>query len=249
MSYKSQGNDLKMTQERTASRPTLVLVPGLLCDPYLFSPQVAALSDAAEVMVADVSQDDSLAGMADRILATAPETFALAGLSMGGYVAQEVMRRAPHRVSRLALLDTNARADREEQITARKAQMALAADGRLAEVVDQLMPFMVHADRLKDDAFVAPIRDMMLRVGPEAFVRQQTAIMTRGDGREDLRGVSVPTLCLVGRQDAITPPKVHQEMAERLQDGVVVEIEDCGHLATLEQPQAVTACLRYWLLR
>lgn len=229
------------------SKTPLVLIPGLLCDYALYAPQIAALGDLADIMVADVAQDDSLGGMVDRLLAQAPERFAVAGLSMGGYVAQELMRRAPQRVSRLALIDTNARADRDEQITTRKAQMAMAAEGRLAEVVESLMPFMVHEDRLRDPAFIAPIRDMMLRVGPEAFIRQQTAIMGRPDGRGDLAAITVPTLCLVGRDDAITPPKVHQEMVDRLPTGTLVVIEDCGHLATLEQPHAVTACLRYWL--
>lgn len=232
----------------TAKTP-LILVPGLLCDAALYAPQTAALSDIADITVADVAQDDSLGGMADRLLAAAPDTFALAGLSMGGYVAQEVMRRAPHRVTRLALIDTNARADREEQITTRKSQMELAAQGRLAEVAETLLPFLIHPDRLADQAFTAPIRAMMLRVGPEAFIRQQTAIMGRPDGREDLRAVAVPTLCLVGRDDAITPPKVHQEMVDRLPDGTLVVIDDSGHLPTLEQPQAVSACLRYWLQR
>lgn len=231
------------------ARTPLVLVPGLLCDGALFAPQVAALADVADITVADVAQDDTLAGMADRLLAAAPDTFALAGLSMGGYVVQEVMRRAPHRVSRIALIDTNARADREEQITARREQMALAAQGRLAEVAERLLPFLIHPARLADAAFTGPIREMMLRVGPEAFIRQQTAIMGRPDGREDLRAITVPALCLVGQDDAITPPKVHQEMVDRLAAGELVVIEGSGHLPTLEQPQAVSACLRTWLQR
>lgn len=229
------------------SQTALVLVPGLLTDEALYAHQVSHLSDLARIMVADVASDDSLGGMADRLLAAAPERFALAGLSMGGYVVQEVMRRAPERVERLALLDTNARADRSEQIDMRKAQMALATEGRLAEVVDQLLPVLVHEDRLADETFVAQVKAMMMRVGPEAFVRQQTAIMGRGDGRGDLGRITCPTLCLVGREDAITPPKVHQEMVDGLPNGTLVVIEDCGHLATLERPQAVTAVMRYWL--
>lgn len=229
------------------SKTALVLVPGLLTDEALFAHQVSHLSDLAHIMVADVANDDSLGGMADRLLAAAPERFALAGLSMGGYVAQEVMRRAPERVERLALLDTNARADRPEQIDGRKAQMALAGEGKLSDVADQLLPMLVHEDRLSDKTFVARVKEMMMRVGPDAFIRQQTAIMSRGDGRGDLGRIACPTLCLVGREDAITPPKVHQEMVDALPNGTLVVVEDCGHLATLERPQAVTAVLRYWL--
>lgn len=228
-------------------KQTLVLVPGLLCDHELYRHQIATLSDTARLMVADTFQDDSLGGMADRLLAEAPERFALAGLSMGGYVAQEVMRRAPERVTRLALIDTNARADRDEQIQARNAQMDLARAGRLGEVVDQLAPMLIHEDRVRDTAFLEQVKAMMLRVGPESFVRQQTAIMGRPDGRDDLAAIDVPTLCLCGREDALTPPKVHEEMVARLPRGALVVIEDCGHLATMERPRAVTAVLRYWL--
>ncbi len=228
-------------------KQTLVLVPGLLCDHELYRHQIATLGDVADILVADTFQDDSLAGMADRLLASAPPRFALAGLSMGGYVAQEVMRRAPERVSRLALLDTNARADRQELIDARMAQMEMARAGRLSEVVDELAPMLIHEDRAADAAFLGQVKAMMNRVGPDAFVRQQTAIMTRADGREDLRSVTVPTLCLCGREDALTPPKVHVEMVDRLPNGSLVVIEDCGHLATMERPRAVTALLRYWL--
>lgn len=225
----------------------LVLVPGLVCDHELFRHQIATLTDRAQVMVADTMQDDSIAGMADRLLAVAPERFALAGLSMGGYVAQEVMRQAPDRVSRLALLDTNARADRPEQVEAREAQMELARTGRYAEVPEMLAPMLVHEDRVPDAAFMDQVKAMMQRVGPDVFIQQQTAIMTRPDGRDDLARITVPTLCLCGMEDQLTPPKVHQEMVDRLPRGTLVTIEDCGHLATMERPRAVTAVLRYWL--
>lgn len=225
----------------------LVLVPGLLTDHELYRHQISTLTDVAQVMVADTAQDDTIGGMADRLLAEAPERFALAGLSMGGYVAQEVMRKAPERVTRLALLDTNARADRAEQIEVRQQQIEMARSGRFAELPDLLAPMLVHEDRLADAAFMEQARAMMLRVGPEVFIQQQTAIMNRADGRDDLAKITVPTLCLCGLEDQLTPPKVHQEMVDRLPRGVLVTIEDCGHLATMERPRAVTAVLRYWL--
>lgn len=228
-------------------KQTLVLIPGLLCDHALYAHQISHLSDVARIMVADTLSDDSVEGMATRLLDSLEGPFALAGLSMGGYVAQQVMRQAPDRVTRLALLDTNARADRDDQIAGRKAQMALAQAGRFDEVVGGLAPMLVHEDRTADAGFMARVVDMMTRVGPEVFVRQQTAIMSRPDGREDLTRISVPTLCLCGREDALTPPKVHIEMTDRLCDGYMVAVENCGHMATMEQPEAVTAVLRYWL--
>jgi len=227
---------------------TLVLVPGLLNDRGLWEAQIAALGDAVgRIVVADVASDDSLGGMADRLLGSVEGDFALAGLSMGGYVVQEVMRRAPERVTRLALLDTNARADTDEQVERRRAQMARAEGGDFESIPGELLPMLVHPDRLEDAAFVEHARAMAFRVGPEAFVRQQTAILNRRDGRDDLARITVPTLCLCGRDDGLTPPKVHAEMVERLPRGHMVVIERCGHLATLEQPVAVSAVMRYWL--
>lgn len=228
-------------------RQPLVLVPGLLTDHALWARQTARLSDVADIMVADVGQDDSLGAMADRLLAEAPGRFALAGLSMGGYVAQEVMRRAPERVSRLALLDTNARADLPEQKAMRQELIDKAASGRFAEVPPAVLPNLVHEDRVNDAGFMGILTDMALRVGAETFIRQQQAIMARPDGRDDLARITVPTLVLCGREDKLTPPKVHQEMAERLPAGKLVVLDDCGHMAPMEQPVAVNAVFRYWL--
>lgn len=229
------------------AKQALVLVPGLLTDHGLWAPQTAKLTDLADIMVADVAQDDTLGGMAERLLAAAPERFALAGLSMGGYVAQEVMRRAPERVTRLALIATNARADRPQQKEERQALIDKALGGRFEDVPKTLNPALVHEDRIVDQQLMQTLMDMALRVGPETFVRQQRAIMARPDGRDDLARITVPTVCLCGREDPLTPPKVHQEMVDRLPNGVLVVLDDCGHFVSLEQPVAVNAVLRYWL--
>ncbi|KJS37124.1 MAG: alpha/beta hydrolase [Rhodospirillaceae bacterium BRH_c57] len=228
-------------------RQPLVLVPGLLTDHALWAPQTARLTDIADIMVADVSQDDTMGAMADRLLAAAPERFALAGLSMGGYVVQEVMRRAPHRVTRLALLDTNARADLPEQKKMRQDMIDLAQNGRFDEVPGAILPNLVHEDRIRDDRLMGILTAMALRVGAEAFCAQQRAIMERPDGRDDLARITVPTLVLCGREDKLTPPKVHAEMADRLSNGALVVLDDCGHMSPLEQPAAVNAVFRYWL--
>lgn len=229
------------------TKPTLILVPGLLNDSDLWAHQLATLGDAAAMMVADTTADDSISGMARRLLAAAPQRFALAGLSMGGYVVQEVMRQAPERVERLALIDTAARADLPEQKERRLALIELTRGGGFAQVTPALLPNLVHPDRVADPAIGGRVIAMAGRVGADAFIRQQRAIMNRPDGRDDLRRITCPTLVLVGRQDAITPPKVAEEMAANLPNGRLVVVEDCGHLAPIEQPHAVSAVLRYWL--
>lgn len=230
------------------SRPQhLVLIPGLLCDEALWRHQIDYLRDSVTVTVADVTRDDSVAAMAERLLAAAPKSFALAGLSLGGYVAQEVMRQAPERIERLALMATNARADNEEQTKTRAGLIKLAEIGKFKGVTPRLLPNLIHPDRLNDPTVADVVMDMAERVGQEAFVRQQRAIMARKDGRSDLEAIRVPTLVFAGRQDMLCPPKVQEEMAARLPNGKLVFVEDCGHLPPLERPRTTTAVLRYWL--
>ncbi|MGE3333232.1 MAG: alpha/beta fold hydrolase [Rhodospirillaceae bacterium] len=230
------------------SRPQhLILIPGLLLDEVLWRHQSEHLKDVVRVTVADVTRDDTIAAMAERVLADAPPSFALAGLSLGGYVAQEIMRQAPERVERLALVATNARADNEEQQNNRTSLIKLAEIGKFKGVTPRLLPSFVHPDRLNDPTVAGVVMDMAERVGQEAFVRQQRAIMARKDGRPDLEAIRIPTLILAGRQDLLCPPKVQEEMAARLTNARLVFIEDCGHLPPLERPHATTAVFRYWL--
>ncbi len=230
----------------TAKIP-LVLCPGLLCDAALWRHQIENLADIADITVGDFTIDDSLPGMASRLLATAPERFALAGLSMGGYVAQEIIRQAPERVTRLALLDTSARADTPEQTKRRRDLMDLAGRGRFRGVTPQLMPLLIHPDRLEDEPLTQAIMAMAENVGPEAFLRQQTAIAARPDGRGDLAGIACPTLVLCGRQDRLTPVEVNIEIAEGIPGADLVILGDCGHMTTMERPEATTAAMRVWL--
>lgn len=229
-------------------KPSLILVPGLLCDSRLWDHQTRYLADCADIRVADTLRDDSIADMASRLLDTAPDRFALAGLSMGGYVALEVMRQAPDRVSRLAILDSSARADTEEQTSRRRGLLELAKLGRFKGVTPRLMPLLLHTDRMQDAALTQTVMDMATAVGQEAFVRQQTAILNRRDSRDTLGSITVPALVAVGRQDTVTPLEVAAELAEGIPRARLAVIEDCGHLSTLERPQAVTALLRDWLL-
>ncbi|MCC7275771.1 MAG: alpha/beta fold hydrolase [Alphaproteobacteria bacterium] len=233
--------------EGTDLRPTLILLPGLLCDYQLWRPVTEALAAEASAVVADVTLDDSLGAMAARVLDWAPPRFALAGLSMGGYIAQEIMRRAPERVTRLALLDTSARRDTEEQGRRRRGLIELAGQGQFKGVTARLLPLLIHADRLGDQPLVDTVTGMAERVGRDAFLRQQSAILGRPDGIPDLPAITCPTLVLCGRQDALTPLDAHEEMARHIPGARLVVIEDCGHLSPLERPEAVNAALRAWL--
>jgi pimeloyl-ACP methyl ester carboxylesterase len=227
----------------------LVLVPGLLCDERLWQPQAERLADLADPIIANVIGDGSVSEMARSVLDAAPSAgrFALAGLSMGGYVALEVMRVAPERVARLALLDTSARADTPEQTSARRELIELADKGRFEEVPRRLLPRVLHPDRLDDERLTSTVFGMADAVGPEAFVRQEEAIIGRPDSRETLSGIACPTLVLCGREDALTPLPLHEEMASLIPGSRLRVVEKCGHLSTLERPEAVTAALREWL--
>ncbi|MBI1205652.1 MAG: alpha/beta fold hydrolase [Azospirillum sp.] len=225
----------------------LILLPGLLCDHALWRHQTDHLSDVSEPWVADLSGAVSIADLAASVLAAAPPRFALAGLSMGGYVAFEIMRRAPERVVRLALLDTSARPDTPEQTRRRRGLMALARRGAFRGVTPQLLPILIHPDRQSDAALTGEIVTMAERVGRQAFLDQQTAILHRPDSRPGLGAIACPTLVLCGRQDALTPLAVMTEIADAIPGARLAVIEDCGHLSPLERPDAVTAQMRRWL--
>jgi pimeloyl-ACP methyl ester carboxylesterase len=224
-----------------------VLIPGLTCSARLYAEQIPALWRFGPVTVADHTRDDSMAGIARRILAAAPPRFALAGLSMGGYIAFEIMRQAPERVAKLALLDTGARAETAQQTERRKVPIALAESGRYAEVADIAFPLYVHRSRHGDVALKRLVRMMAEETGVEAFLSQQHAIITRPDSRPGLTAVKCPTLVLVGDGDEATPPELAREIAGAIPGARLVVIADCGHLSTLEQPEIVTAALLDWM--
>jgi pimeloyl-ACP methyl ester carboxylesterase len=232
-----------------AETETLVLVPGLNCTARLFGHQVEAFSAARRVHVADNRRDASLGGMARRILDDVPGRFALAGLSMGGYVAFEVLRRAPDRVARLALLDTTARPDTDEARIVRRRLIGLAETGRFADVHPVLWPRLVHPDRRGDRDLEDVVLGMMRETGADAFVRQERAIMDRPDSRPLLPGIEVPTLVLVGAADQITPPELAREMADAIEWSSLVVVEGSGHLTSIEQPERTTEALEAWLNR
>jgi len=225
----------------------VVLVPGLLASARLYAAQIPALWQCGPVMVADHTRDDTMAAIAARILASAPPVFALAGLSMGGYVGFEIVRQAPQRVARLALLDTSARPDTPEQSAGRRAQIALASQGRFAEILDAQFPRLVGRMHREDRSLRALLEQMAEEVGVAAFIRQQTAIMGRLDSRPTLGSIRCPTLVLVGEDDELIPLERAAEIAHGIARARLVTVPRCGHVSTLEQPAEVTRALLEWL--
>jgi pimeloyl-ACP methyl ester carboxylesterase len=224
----------------------LLLLPGQLCDDRLWRDPAAALADVAQPIFGDLTQDDRIEDMAARALAEAPPAFALAGLSMGGYVALEIMRQAPERVLRLALLDTTARPESPARATLRRADMSTVALGRFAGITPRLLPQFIHASRLSEPV-AQDVMDMTARVGPTVYMRQQTAILARPDARPTLPTIAVPTLVGVGESDAVTPPRFAEEMAAAIPGARLQIFARCGHLPPMEDPAATTQALRAWL--
>lgn len=227
----------------------LVLLPGLLCDAALWEPQLSDLADIADFFVADLTGHETIGNMAASVLRDSPwRQFALAGLSMGGYVAQEIMRQAPQRVTRLALLDTRSRPELPEETKRRHQFMKLARTERgFTPVTQRMLPLMVHESRVKEAALVAVIREMAERTGVEGYIRQQKAIISRPDYRPALASIICPTLVLCGRQDRLTPLENSKEMAHGIPKADLAVIEECGHMSTLERPREVNRAMRRWL--
>ena len=225
----------------------IILVPGLNCSARLYAEQLPVLWQFGPVTVADHRRDNSMAAIARRILAGAPPRFAVAGLSMGGYIAFEIVRQAPGRVAKLALLDTGPGAEVPERTAQRKPLIQLAQQGRFAEVTEDQFPWLVHRKRHSDATLKAAVRAMNEDTGPEAYIRQQQAIMARPDSRPGLKAIDCPTLVLVGDDDRLTPPELSHEMAKAIPGAQLVVVPDSGHLSTMEQPQAVNLALVEWL--
>ena len=225
----------------------IVLVPGLICSARIWAPVMPALWRHSPVMVANHIRDDSMAAIARRILDEAPPRFALAGHSMGGYIAFEIMRQAPERVAKLALLNTQARPDTPEATARRRGQITRAQDGGYRAVVDEFIPNFVHPSRRGEAGLNQIVHDMADDVGVDAFVRQQTAIMARPDSRPTLTAIRCPTLVLTCDTDNTVLPNLSQEMADEIAGSWLVMLENCGHLPQLERPAETAQALVEWL--
>lgn len=228
-------------------KPNLLLLPGLLNDASVFTEQVAALSTMSTVEVGDLSMAETIPDMAASVLKSATaKHFVLLGLSLGGYVAFEIMRQAPERVAGLVLMDTTARPDTPEASAKREALIKLA-ETDLDAVTEQLLPLLSHPDRMNLPAVRGLIQSMASGLGKEVFARQQRAIMGRPDSRPMLKSIACPTLVICGQDDQITPPELAKEIADGIKHARLELIPECGHLATLDQPELVCALLLDWI--
>jgi len=226
----------------------VAFLPAPLTTEAFWSPVIARLDGRIDGWIADLTRDDSIAAMATRVLADVPwQRFALAGHSLGGYVALEIMRRAPERIERLALIDTQARPDTLEAIDRRRALIELAQSGRFQEVAERLIPVVFDSVEVVEPALVALHRDMARTVGAEAFLRQQQAIMDRVDSRPALAAIRCPTLVLCGVHDLLTPLDRHEEMAAAIAGAKLVAVPSAGHYSPLERPYEVGFALANWL--
>ena len=225
----------------------LVFLPGMMCDARLFVPQISPLSGLRAVMVAPMGGADNMADLAREVLDNAPPRFALAGLSMGGILAMEVLRQAPERVNQLALLDTNPRAELPEVKARRTPQMEAVKAGRLRAVMRDEMKPNYLVDSPRKPAILDLCMDMALNLGPQVFLNQSIALRDRPDQQDTLAAYKGKALVLCGRHDALCPVERHELMHGLLENSHLQIIENAGHLPTLEQPEHTTAALIRWL--
>ncbi|MBL8385438.1 MAG: alpha/beta hydrolase [Burkholderiales bacterium] len=226
--------------------PPLVLVPGSLNDARVWQRQVDALAGVAPVRVADITGADSTAAMAEAVLAAAPPRFALAGFSLGGYVALEVLRRAPQRLAGLALIATSARPEHPDAVPGRQKMIDLARTD-FPRMIAGMRPFMLAAANAGDPGLNAFLDAMMRAVGAAVFVRQSQAVIGRADSRDLLAGIACPALVVCGREDRVTPPKLSEELAQAIPGARLELIDNAGHMVILEAADTVTRLLTDWL--
>jgi pimeloyl-ACP methyl ester carboxylesterase len=232
-----------------SERAVLIMLPGLMCDASVFSHQMAGLADLAEVRVPNLFGYDSLVDMAQAVLADAPPRFALLGFSMGGRVALEVARLAPERLSHLVLMDTGLPPAKPGEAQQRQGLVDLAYTEGLAALAAQWLPATLYPPRKDDPALIGPLTAMVCRGTPEIHEKHVRALMTRPDAAPVLPMITCPTLAVAGRFDKGTPYENHVLMAAAIKNGEAAVIEESGHFASVEQPEAFTRVLRDWLVR
>ena len=226
----------------------LILLPAFMTTVALWRSQVEALADIAAIEVVDLTPYDSIEGMADAVLDAAPDRFARAGLSLGGFTAFEIMRRASERITRLALVSTSARTDTSERLEGRKVQLEMVRAGRFTEAIGPFPTIIQSGERPLTPEALECVREMCREVGPDGFLNQQTAMMNRSDSRAGLAAISCPTVVICGRQDQSWPLENSEEIATAIPGAKLVVIEDCGHFPSIDRPAEVTTAMREWLL-
>lgn len=229
----------------------LLLLPGMMCDKRMWQHQIQGLAGICDpIQVGDISGAQSIRMIATEVLQAAPPTFALAGLSMGGIVALELWRQAPARITHLALLDTNVRAEPTERQQLRQNQIDQACGGELHELMtEELKPNYLAKVNKRNLGLLDTILKMAMALGVQVFEKQSLALRDRPDSCATLATIDCPSLVLCGEEDQLCPVEHHQFMAAEIPRSELVILDQCGHLSTMEQPKLVTDAMRVWLLR
>ena len=227
----------------------LVMVPGMMCDERIFSPQIAGLSDQIEVTFANISSFPSVEELASDVLKKAPQTFALLGHSMGGIVAMEMYSQEPERIERLVLMDTNPKAELEEMQLRREPQINAVRDGKLLNVMRDEMKPNYLAESENQDAVLGICMDMAMSLGPDVFINQSRALQTRQDQQSTLNSIDIPVLIMCGSEDKLCTLERHELMHNMISNSELKIIYNAGHMPTLEQPNETTEVLKQWLMK
>lgn len=226
---------------------TIVMLPGMMCDERLFAPQIAHLNGRYHVKTMPIHEHANMAELAENVLAQSPDEFALLGLSMGGILAMEILRQAPERITHLALLDTNPRAELNAVKQHRGPQIEAVKKGDLTKIMrDEMKPnYLVDSPNKLD--ILNLCMEMAEDLGNQAFINQSIALRDRPDYQNVLKGVDIPTLIMCGRQDVLCPIERHELMHELISGSTLHIVDSAGHLPTLEQPEIVNKALDLWL--
>ena len=225
------------------------MVPGMMCDERIFSPQIEELSQNLEVTIADISNFSSVSELASDVLKKAPKSFSLLGHSMGGIVAMEIYSQEPKRIEKLILMDTNPKAELDEVKLKREPQIREVNKGKLIEVMrDEMKPnYLAESENKRSVLNVC--MDMALTLGPDVFINQSRALQSRLDQQNTIQSIKIPVLIMCGSEDKLCPVERHEMMHNMISDSDLIIINNAGHMPTLEQPRETTEVLKEWLMR
>ena len=228
---------------------SLVMVPGMMCDERIFSPQIEALSQNLEVTIADISNFSSVRELASDVLKKAPKKFSLLGHSMGGIVAMEIYSQEPNRIEKLILMDTNPKAELDEVKLKREPQIREVNKGKLLEVMRDEMKPNYLAESENKRCVLNVCMDMALTLGPDVFINQSRALQSRLDQQNTIQSIKIPVLIVCGSEDKLCPVERHEMMHNMITDSDLKIINNAGHMPTLEQPRETTEVIKEWLMR
>jgi pimeloyl-ACP methyl ester carboxylesterase len=225
------------------------MVPGMMCDERIFSPQIEALSQNLEVTIADISNFSSVRELASDVLKKAPKKFSLLGHSMGGIVAMEIYSQEPNRIEKLILMDTNPKAELDEVKLKREPQIREVNKGKLLEVMRDEMKPNYLAESENKTSVLSVCMDMALNLGPDVFINQSRALQSRLDQQNTIQSIKIPVLIMCGSEDKLCPVERHEMMHNMISDSDLKIINNAGHMPTLEQPRETTEVIKEWLMR